>query len=359
MHDPRPSILSRQSLLRLTIVGLLLLAMVIWWNRADFQFISTSHASTRASTPARREPRRPGTADSALPLPAQTKVQKWTSAEARQYLQAYYRSELLDRELELEQQRYAGKYWQTAPASGGEQDRSLQKTQLTARLQSEANEVFAGMCPGEPAPQLELAPFFNEDRPGPNLSTLTANSREEFKKVLLLLAPDEPLDPILLMDVAESVLSAGELAKYVRWNAPAASALRTRLAGHETNEKEFLALLDWQASLGTDTEGDAKAKLLRNVGPESMVQLEEQMEPTFQTAAQDLRRSGLPLNLAPWLADFRDQAAAKFQLVWADEQLSGAQKEERVRQVQSALRSELRAHLGSAVDMALAGDLLP
>lgn len=278
----------------------------------------------------------------------------WSRAEAAEYLQAYFSREQLRAELELEQLRYRGQYWETEPGLAGLQPVEARRGETIRRLTEEMNGLLADACPGESGEPLVLFPFFSLDRPAPNLAFLSGASREKMEEAML--AHDGSLEAGRLMEVAGRVLAAEELADYTRWNAPASAALRNRLAGFAADEGEFAAILQWQSAAGSDRESEARLELGRRLGPARLAQWESQNDPAVSTALQDLHRLGRPLEQAAWLADFRRQAAGQLQETWRNPWLTDAQKQAQVGLVRNAFRDELAAQLDlPAAD----ADLLP
>jgi hypothetical protein len=126
------------------------------------------------------------------------------------------------------------------------------------------------------------------------------------------------------------------------------------LAGFEPSENEFQAILEWQAAAGSDREPVARAELAKNLGSDRLAELDRLNDPAFHTAAQDLRRLGLPLDDAGWLAEFRQRATAQLQQSWSDPALTDAQKQAQV----AALHTVFRAELASQMKMPAETDAL-
>jgi hypothetical protein len=278
---------------------------------------------------------------------------RWPRAEAAQYLAKYFAREQLGLELELEQARYHGQYWQAEPGLAELQQIETRRSEAIRRLTSEMNGLLAEMSPDESGAPLALLPFFSLDHPAPNLGFLSEASREKMEG--LLLARDEAADTDP-MAAAAKILSGQELADYLRWNAPTSAALRNHLAGFNTSESEFAAILQWQEATGSDRETTARANLARQIGPDRIAQLERLTDPAMHTAVQDLHRLGLPLDQAGWLADFRRAASAQLQQSWRDPRLTAAQSSAEVGVMRDAFRAELATQMKLLPD---AADLLP
>lgn len=280
----------------------------------------------------------------------------WSRSEAAKYLQAYFSRELLRAEIELEQRRYRGQYWETEPGLAELQEVESRREETIRRLTAEMNGLLADACPGESGEPLVVTPFFSLDRPAPNLAFLSAASRQKMEEALLVLARDGSLEADRMMEIAGRSLSGAELVDYTNWNAPASAALRNRLAGFAAGEEEFGALLQWQTAAGSDRETAARLELERRIGSERLAEWETQNDPAVSTALQDLHRLGRPLAQAAWLADFRLQATAQLQQSWGNPWLTDAQKQAEVGLVRNAFRDELAAQLNLPVTDA---DLLP
>jgi hypothetical protein len=277
----------------------------------------------------------------------------WSRPEAVRYLTQYFSREQLRRELDLEQARYRGQYWQAEPGLAELQAIESRRTEAIRRMTIEMNALLADMCPGETGEPLTLVPFFSLDRPAPNLAFLSEASREKMERALLAREVAVEADPML---AAATLLSGRELADYTRWNAPPSAALRNRLAGFEASETEFNDILEWQAATGSAHEVAAREELIGRLGPDRFAQLDRLLEPAVHTAAQDLHRLGLSIDQADWLADFRQAAAAQLQRSWSDPRLSAARKQEKVDVLRGAFRAELAAELRLPPE---ATDLLP
>lgn len=277
----------------------------------------------------------------------------WSRPEAVRYLTQYFSREQLGFELDLEQARYRGQYWQAEPGLAELQPIESRRAEVIRRMTIEINALLAEMCPGETGEPLALVPFFSLDRPAPNLAFLSEASREKIEQALLARDPAVEADPMLAV---ATLLSGQELADYSRWNAPSSAALRNRLAGFEASETEFNDVLEWQAATGSAREAAAREELAGRLGPDRLAQLDRLLEPAVHTAAQDLHRLGLPIDQAGWLADFRQVAAAQLQQLWSDPRLNAAQKQDKVDTLRDAFRAELSAELRLPSE---AADLLP
>lgn len=280
-------------------------------------------------------------------------VPGWTRAETAAQLQRYFSRELLQWELELEQARYRGEYWQPEPGLAEMQSVETRRAEGVRRLTTEMNALLEEMHPGEPGEPLALTAFFSLDRPAPNLAVLSESSRAKMEEVLLARDPSVEADPVR---EAELNLTGDELAAYLRWNAPPSAALRNRLAGFEASEAEFTAILKWQSVVGSDDETVARAALHESLGAGRLEQLDHLLDPAVHTAAQDLYRLGLPLAQAGWLADFRGAAVAQLQQSWRNPALTAAQKEAEVAALRDAFRQELTWQLRPLAESA---ELLP
>jgi hypothetical protein len=285
------------------------------------------------------------------PAPASLVASAWPRAEAAKYLTHYFAKELLGVELELEQARYHGQYWEAEPGLAELRQIETRRTEAIARLTAEMNGMLEEMCPGAAGAPLALVPYFSLDHPAPNLAFLSEASRGKMEEILL--AREEPADA---MAAAAKILSGPELADYARWNAPSAAALRNRLAGFDATEGEFNAVLEWQHAAGSEGESEARNELVRKLGAERVAQLDALTDPAVHTATQDLHRLGLPLDQAGWLTDFRRAAVAQLQRSWRDPRLTDAQKQAEVGVLRDAFRDELTTQLKIMPD---AADLLP
>jgi hypothetical protein len=287
----------------------------------------------------------------ALPTGGLATSPTWSYTEAAGYLRQYFAREQLGLELELEQARYRGQYWEPEPGLAELQQIETRRTEAIGRLTAEMNAMMKELYPGGPSEPLALAPFFSLDRPAPNLAFLSEPSREKIEQALL--ARDESVDP---MAVAARILTEQELADYAHWNAPTSAALRNRLAGFAANEAEFTAILQWQAAAGSDHESAAREELASSLGADRLAQLDRLTDPAMHTALQDLHRLGLPLEQAGWLSDFRHEAVAQLQRSWRDPQLTEVQKQAEVGTLREAFRTELMTQLNVPPE---AADLFP
>jgi hypothetical protein len=272
------------------------------------------------------------------------------------YVRQYYAKEQLRLELALGQERYRGQYWQAEPEWPELQRIEARRVAAIRELTVEMNELLAEICPGETGEPLRLTPFFNLDQPAPNLAFLDGPAREEMETAMLGLATAASLGSDHMMAAAEEILSEEEFLEYSRWNAPVAASLRNRLAGFDPDEGEFTAILQWQAAAGSDQEAGARAELERRLGSERLARLDRQIQPEVSTAVQDLRRVGLPLDQAAWLADIRSRASLDLQQLWSDPQTTDSQKQAQVGFLLAVFRMKLAAQLGPR---AAGADLLP
>lgn len=282
---------------------------------------SPGHASgAQDKTPrVRRAPRAQFEAN-ATPEPA-----KPTFAAAREHVRALYRNEQLTRELDLEQQRYGARYWDSE--CDGRDFARLQSAReaLVRQLTDEANAVLRELYPSEALEPIALRTIFDAEHAGPNVRFLSPEARERFEAALLSTWGEARLDTGVVLAVAERAMAAEEFAEFTRWNAPAAVALRERLVGFDASEQEFRVLL----RAISDADGEA-ALVPAEFSPERAERLRQIEEPALRTALRDVRRLGLPLTEADWLAATRAQAAASIQRAWDDPGLSFGAKQGQV-----------------------------
>jgi hypothetical protein len=286
---------------------------------------------------------RPASATTASAVAEVRAAPRPTRAEAARFLAAQYRREQFTRELALEQQRYGAEYWD-AEGDGPALARLARLQAATrAELEREANAILAELFPGETGDPLELPPIFDADRRGPNVSFLSGAARSAFEA-----AAEEAGDfsPAALQRAAARTLVPAELELYARWNDPAAAALRDRLAGFGATETEFLAL--WR---GAATDGSMPAAPdagdLPALAPARRAQLRALETPELRTAVHDLRRAGLPVNDAGWLALTRTQATTAIQAVWRDPAIAVDAKPVRVAQVEREFARAIALRLGA------------
>lgn len=258
--------------------------------------------------------------------------------ELVEFVRAQYRQEQLSRELDLEQRRYAGNYWEAGP--DGRELAVLQRARETMikELADEANQVLRGLFSGEGDEVVRLPAFFAADRPGPNLSFLSAASRARVEREILGRADGAAAEADWLARAAERVLSPAELTDYRRWNDPAAAALRERLAGFDPTEAEFLAI---QRSVAGAGDTDLAAQL----GAARFAEFSAIQAPAAQTALHDLRRLGLPLENVGWLAIARAQAVESIQAVWLNAAVSEREKRAQVERLERAYSAMIAARL--------------
>jgi len=258
--------------------------------------------------------------------------------EVVDFVRAQYRQEQLSRELDLEQQRYAGNYWEAG--LDGRELAVLQRARETMikELADEANQVLRDLLSGEGSEVLSFSAFFAADRPGPNLSFLSAASRMQLEREILGRAGGTSDEADWLERAAERVLSPAELTDYRRWNDSAAAALRERLAGFDPTEAEFLAIQ--RSAAGTD-DTDLAAQL----GTARFAEFSAIQAPAAQTALHDLRRLGLPLENVGWLALTRAQAVESIQAVWQNAAVSDREKRAQVERLERAYGAMIAAQL--------------
>lgn len=258
--------------------------------------------------------------------------------EVVEFVRAQYRQEQLSRELDLEQQRYAGNYWEAG--LDGRELALLQRARETMikELADEANQVLRDLLSGEGSEVLSFSAFFAADRPGPNLSFLSAASRARFEREILGRASGASDEADWLARVAERVLSPAELADYHRWNDSAAAALRERLAGFDPTEAEFLAIQ--RSAAGTDD-----SDLATQLGAARFAEFNAIQATAAQTALHDLRRLGLPLENVGWLALTRAQAVESIQAVWQNAAVSDREKRAQVERLERAYGAMIAARL--------------
>lgn len=257
---------------------------------------------------------------------------------------AVYRKTQLNRELELEQQRYGTDYWK--PDRNGAELAALRtrREAMLRQLSEEANRAIAAYFPNESVEPITLRPMFNDDEPAPNVTYLSPTARARFEEALLRL-PD--IDRRKADEQALQVLSGSDLEWYHRWNDRNAVALREQLLGFDPTEREFNALLQQNRVLGEagDSYGGGFA-LEGQLGRERLAQLEALSSPAMHTALQDLNRAGLALANAEWLAATRQRAATEIQQVWQDTTLSDPAKAQQVSALQRQYGAAIDARLG-------------
>jgi hypothetical protein len=265
-----------------------------------------------------------------------------TREEVVTFVLATYRKELFTRELELEQRRYGHAYWKSDRSGAVLAQLRADRTTLIAELTAEANDVLAATLPKDRPATITLAPFFDDDHPGPNVGFMSAESRARFEAQVLASGTAAPEN---LATIATDILAPAELALYHAWNDHANAALRTILIGFDATEAEFLTIRDAHATESANDPAVA-AKLEATLGHDRYIQLVQLESPPLQTAVQALNRLGLPLANASWLASTREAATAAIQQVWQDKMLPDAAKADRVALLQRELGQAVATKLG-------------
>jgi hypothetical protein len=252
-------------------------------------------------------------------------------AEVIGIVRTFYRQELLKRELDLEQQRYGEAYWeadQDGRVLAGIRDA---RAQLASDLSAEANDVLAALLPGDvDDDRVRLTSFFDDDHPGPNLRFLSESSRRQFVSEVLA---QNWVDQSQLAAAADRTLSRAERELYHVWNDTAPAALREQLVAFHPGEREFLIVL---AASGHAEESDTRALLEAQLGSDRYRELREVTAPSTATAVHDLRRAGLPVTSASWLASVRQAASDAVRQVWQDGSIPERSKPSRAAQVEAA-----------------------
>ncbi len=267
---------------------------------------------------------------------------------------ARYRQEQLTRELDLEQRRYGRNYWDAE--CDGRALGALQQAReaMLRELSADANEVLNALFPDEAGEPIALTAFFGVDRAGPNVTFLSASSRERFEAALLAAPGETVADAGRLTELAAQVLSPNEIDLYRQWNEPAAAALRNQLVGFAPTEAEFVAILrDAQSVANEEPASTGIAGLETQLGAARFGELLKVRDPATQTALHDLYRLGLPLDNAGWLAAAREQAIASIQEVWQSAAVPDATKSQQVAQLERAHAQAINAKLnlsGSSLD---------
>ncbi len=274
------------------------------------------------------------TTDATEPQVPQVIPMKRTRREALAELTAFYRRDQLTRELDLEQARFGANFWE--PEKVGPELSRLQRARedLLKQLTTEANGLLAELFPSESGEAIVLTPIFGEEHPAPNVVCLSAEARTRFEAVLFAGQLDHAaIDGGHLLEAARDALSAAEWERFRQWNDPAAAALRNRLAGFAATEQEFGAIL--RVTRDPDL-ADSATVLTAALGRERYDAYQKLQDTATQTALHDLRRAGLPIADAVWLANMRTQATYTMQQLWASPTLSDASKREQITQLHSA-----------------------
>jgi hypothetical protein len=254
-----------------------------------------------------------------------------TRREATEWVRALYRKEQVTRELDLEQRRYGRNYWQSE--CNGRELAILQQTRetLLKQLSAEATQLLNDLFPGEAGEPIALVAIFAPDRPGPNLTFLSASARERFEARIL--SADGVREH--LIEIATQVLRPEEMESYHQWNDRAVAALRNQLVGFDQTEGEFGAILLETRLVAEDGEASGTGPTLeRQLGAARYADLLRIKDPPMHTALQDLQRLGLPLAEAEWLAATRTRAIAEMDEIWKNAALTDVTKRERVLQLE-------------------------
>jgi hypothetical protein len=281
-------------------------------------------------------------------------------------LKASFRRELLKAELDLGQRRYGAHYWDPEMGAVGLAELERARVALLNRLNVEMNDLLNQMCPGETGEPIHLSPIFSEEFPAPNLEKLTSVSRQKFETWLWagLTSGATAIDADMMQASARDALSADEFAGYLRWNSPEVATLRNELVGFHATESEFAEILRWRQlvdSGGPETADTLQAEITLEdrIGSARLTALIQQRNPELQTASQDLRRLGLPVERAAWLANFRRQGILEIQKLWSDPALPSDAKAARVAQLQRSYRTLIAATLALPENRVAGIDLMP
>jgi hypothetical protein len=356
MTPPRATRSSRVP--RFIAAGVLACAVAgLWWAMRSREDVAHENESGRTAGEGRRQSAREQVRDKGAKgvgvASVAALVAKPTRAEAVATVRALYRKEQLTRELDLEQRRYGTHYWESDGAGPALALVEQARAALVRQLSAEANQVLADLFPGETGESVVLAPLFDADHAGPQVSGISAEGRRRFE-ARLLAEPAErfPAETATLLELAAEALPEAELTVYRRWNAPAAVALRNQLIGFAATEAEFKAILAETATVSATGETEPTA-LASRLGPERFAAWQAQVSPDVQTALHDLQRLGLPLTQAGWLVALRAEAAASVQQAWQDGALADWAKPARVAQLQTDYAQAIAARLslGTAVSL--------
>jgi hypothetical protein len=289
------------------------------------------------------------TAAKPLAPPAPVPV-KLLRGEVAEYLKALYQKEQLAEELALEQRRYGKNYWQSEADGPALATLRAARQAMLARLASELNVRIDELCPDQPGDPVVLRALFDDDRPAPNLSFLSAESRQTFEHTLQSALADGTFDADAqrLLALAMPALPAEQAELYRKWNQPASAALRHQLIGFETSETEFTALLERSRAIASTGEApNADVTLAVRLGAERYTEYLRLQDPAVQTALHELHRRGLPVQHAEWLATSRAAGSDALQQVWNDPTLPEPSKAERVEAVRRSYRDAINTQLSS------------
>lgn len=254
-----------------------------------------------------------------------------------------YRREQLTRELAIEQRRYGRNYWDADADGRGLAALRTQRQAMLAELNAEANAVLADLFPGVTSEPIALGALFDDDRPGPNVTFLSGSTRARLEAELLAEWEKNGAGTDRGMAVAERVLPSDEQELFRRWNAPAHAALREQLVGFAPNETEFLAIL--RANDGSEAATNALAATL---GAGRFHEFLQTQDPAVRTARQELRRNGLPIAEAEWLATTRAQAVSAIAEVWRNAAIPDTAKPPRVAQLERTYSEAIGARLNGS-----------
>ena len=329
----------------LVLLGAVLLALAVGWRRAaPADEARRSALAAPAKKIAGSLPARSFAAEAALAAASpETSEPKATRSEAAAWLKTIYRKEQLTRELEFEQLRYGRAYWE--PEANGAALATINEARaaMISQLSEEANDVLKTLFPDEAGEAIVLAEIFDADRPGPNLTFLSPESRAQFETLAAAALETAPLTPDRLLELARQILPSPQLERYLAWNAPSSAALRQQLAGFSPTEQDFTAILRASRSDG-EPEQDS---IERELGAARHADFKRATDPAMQTAVNDLHRLGLPIEHAGWLAELRTQAGKAIQRVWSNEALADFAKSSEAARVQQNFRREIVVHFAA------------
>ena len=268
-----------------------------------------------------------------------------TRRQAAELVKTIYRKEILAWELDLEQQRYGRNYWEAGGDGPQLAKLARAKEAMLRQLSADANQLLNDSCPGEPGEPVTFAAMFDAAHPGPNLACLSPDLREQFEAEILAEDDEGRVDPEHLLEVAEHMLPAAELEAYRNWNSPLSAALREQLAGFNPTEAEFAAIRSSQAAAGDDEPSGTEAELATQLGTARYGEYLWLTDPAMQAAVHDLRRLGLALDDANWLAATRSRAVAEIGEAWRSDAFTDAGKRERVAQLEHDYSQTIAARL--------------
>lgn len=281
-------------------------------------------------------------------------------ARVTEELCAHFRQEQYLAEIAFAQMCYPTQYWESAPEMetilAVEKARLAELGKLNDELAAKLSALFGADVE---APRSRPSLFSSEMLP-PKIDFLAPASREQFERELMAADPEARMSSSERMAIAERVLAPAEYALYVKWNSPAATALRDQTVEFAPSRPEYDAIFEWKKAAGSeDGFPDAAAKtaadgrLTAALGADRAKTFLSTEDPGYQTTVGQLRRLGLPLHQTTSVLALRQQASEAVRAAWHDPVVPAEMKAKQVEGLRQAYRRRF------AEMFRISADLLP